>query len=70
MESVAATTKDTKSKKSKKSKKTEFDELSNRMIGCAIGVHWHVGPELEDGPERLFLGYSFALRAGDPGTNA
>jgi len=64
MDSDAATT------KSKKSKKLEFDEFSNRMIGCAIGVHWHVGPELEDGLDRLFLGYPLALCAGDPGPNA
>jgi hypothetical protein len=24
----------------------EFDELPNRMSGCAIAVHWHLGPEL------------------------
>ena len=35
-----ATTKDTKSTK------REFDELSNRVIGCAIEVHRHLGPGL------------------------
>jgi GxxExxY protein len=37
---VKATTKDTKSTK------MEFDELSNRVIGCAIEVHRHLGPGL------------------------
>ena len=36
----SATTKDTKSAK------REFDELSNRKIGCAIEVHRHLGPRL------------------------
>ncbi len=36
----AATTKDTKSTK------VEFDELSKRVIGCAIEVHRHLGPGL------------------------
>jgi hypothetical protein len=35
--------------------KMEFVELSNRMSGCAIAVHWHVGPELKDGIERFLL---------------
>ena len=35
-----ATTKDTKSTK------MEFDELSNRVIGCAIEVHRHLRPGL------------------------
>ncbi|MEY4178150.1 MAG: hypothetical protein RLY70_1724 [Planctomycetota bacterium] len=26
----------------------EFDERSNRMIGCAIAVHCHVGSKLEE----------------------
>jgi GxxExxY protein len=34
------TTKDTKSTK------MEFDERSNRVIGCAIDVHRYLGPEL------------------------
>ena len=34
------TTKDTKSTK------MEFDDLSNRVIGCAIEVHRHLGPGL------------------------
>jgi len=49
LDSVGTTTKDTKITK------MEFDELSNRMIGCAIAVHWHVGPELRDGNERFLL---------------
>ncbi len=44
-----ATTKDTKVTK------MEFDELSNRMIGCAIAVHRHLGPDLKDGLERFFI---------------
>ena len=39
----------------------EYDELSNRMIGCEIAVHWHVGPEPNDGIERFFLSYRRAL---------
>ena len=35
-----ATTKDTKTTK------REFDELSNRRIGCAIEVHQQLGPGL------------------------
>lgn len=46
MDSVGETRKDTK---------MEFDEFSNHMIGCAIAVHWHVGPEFKDGLERFFL---------------
>jgi hypothetical protein len=38
--SVGATTKDTKSTK------MEFDQLSNRMIGCAIEVHRNLRPGL------------------------
>jgi GxxExxY protein len=34
------TTKDTKSTK------VDFEELSNRVIGCAIEVHRHLGPGL------------------------
>ena len=49
LDSVGTTTKDTKVTK------MEFDELSNRMSGCAIAVHWHVGPELKDGIERFLL---------------
>jgi hypothetical protein len=33
----------------------EFDGLPNRMSGCAIAVHRHLGPELQDGSERFFL---------------
>ena len=35
--------------------KMEFDVLPNRMSGCAIAVHWHLGPDLQDGIERFFL---------------
>ncbi|MEY4181289.1 MAG: hypothetical protein RLY70_4864, partial [Planctomycetota bacterium] len=38
-----------------KSTKMESDELLNRMMGCAIAVHWHLEPELQDGIERFFL---------------
>jgi len=37
---MTTTTKDTKSTKMK------FDELSNRVIGCGIEVHRHLGPGL------------------------
>jgi GxxExxY protein len=37
---MLATTKDTKSTK------MDFDELSHRVIGCAIEVHRHLGPGL------------------------
>jgi len=40
----------------------EFHELSNRMFGCAIAVHWHLGPERKDGIERFFLGGLHARR--------
>jgi hypothetical protein len=33
----------------------EFAVLPNRMIGCAIAVHWHLGPERQHGLERFFL---------------
>jgi hypothetical protein len=33
----------------------EFDVLLNRTSGCAIAVHWRLGPELQDGIERFFL---------------
>jgi hypothetical protein len=42
--------------------KMAIDEFSNRMIGCAIAVHWHVGPEPNDGIESFFLSYRRALR--------
>ena len=32
--------------KTTKGTKTEFDELSNRVIGCAIEVHRVLGPGL------------------------
>lgn len=34
--------------KDMKSTKLELDELSNRMSGCAIEVHRHLGPRLLD----------------------
>jgi hypothetical protein len=49
LDSVEVTTKDTKGTK------MEFDELPNRMIGCAIAVHWHLGQERKDRIERFFL---------------
>jgi hypothetical protein len=33
----------------------EFDVLPDRMSGCAIAGHWHLGPEPPDGVERFFL---------------
>jgi hypothetical protein len=33
----------------------EFDVLPNRMSGCAIAVHGHLGLELQVGIERFFL---------------
>ena len=42
--------------------KMEFDELSNRVIGCAIEVHQHLRPgmnfnmtKLKDGIKRFVL---------------
>ena len=49
MDSVGATTKDTKGTK------MEFDERPNRMIGCAIAVHWHIVPKLKDRIEHFVL---------------
>ena len=48
-DSVGATTKDTKGTK------MEFYELSNRRVGGAIAIHWHLGTKLKDGLERFFL---------------
>jgi hypothetical protein len=49
---VGATTKVTKDSKVTK---VEYEELSNYMIGCAIAVHWHLGPERKDRIERVSL---------------
>ncbi len=39
----------------------EFDELSNRVIGCAIEVHRHLGPGLfESAYEQCLAGVTFA----------
>ena len=51
---MGATTKDSKVTKVTKVTKVEYEELSNRMIGCAIAVYWHLGPERKDRIERFF----------------
>ena len=33
----------------------EFDELSNRVIGCAIEVHRELGPGLLESPYEQYL---------------
>jgi GxxExxY protein len=33
-----------------------FDELSNRVIGCAIEVHWELGPGLLESTYEQCLG--------------
>ena len=39
----------------------EFDELSNRMIRCALEVHRNLGPGLLESAYRLCLAHEFAL---------
>jgi hypothetical protein len=33
-------------RRARRTRRMEFDELSNRVIGCAIEVHWELGPGL------------------------
>ena len=49
-----ATTKDTKSTK------MEFDELSSRVIGCAIEVHRRLGPGLLESTYEQCLAYELS----------
>ena len=41
----------------KRAESVEFDELSNRVIGCAIEVHRQLGPGLLESAYRTCLGY-------------
>ena len=43
----------------------EFDELSNRVIGCAIEVHRHLGPGLLESAYEQCLAFELGL-AGIP----
>ena len=53
---VKQTTKDTKSTK------MEFDDLSNRVIGCAIEVHRQLGPGLLESAYEQCLAYELNRR--------
>ena len=55
------TTKDTKSTKGGKC--MEFDELSNRVIGCAIEVHRVLGPGLLESTYEQCLAHDMKLAA-------
>ena len=39
----------------------EFDELSNRVIGCAIDVHRHLGPGLLESTYQQCLAHELSL---------
>jgi GxxExxY protein len=41
----------------KRAESVEFDELSHRVIGCAIEVHRQLGPGLLESAYRTCLGY-------------
>ncbi len=41
----------------------EFDDLSNRVIGCAIEVHRHPGPGLLESTYENCLAYELNLKA-------
>ncbi|MBW1701400.1 MAG: hypothetical protein JRJ69_01905 [Deltaproteobacteria bacterium] len=43
----------------------EFDELSNRIIGCALEVHRNLGPGLL---ESIYEQWPRRMKAGDPFT--
>ncbi len=56
-----------------KGAKVEFDELSHRVIGCAIEVHRHLGPGLLESAYEQCLAYelscsriAFQLQAPQP----
>ena len=60
-------------RKNTKSTKTEFDDLSNRVIGCAIEVHRQLGPGLLESAYEQCLahelnrnGISFQLQHPQP----
>jgi GxxExxY protein len=38
----------------------QFDELSNRLIGCAIEVHRNLGPGLLESTNRQCLAYELS----------
>ncbi len=41
----------------------EFDDLSNRVIGCAIEVHRHLGPGLLESTYEQCLAHELSLKA-------
>jgi len=42
----------------------EFDELSNRVIACAIEVHWELGPGLLESTYEQCLDWSTGINPG------
>ena len=60
MEGRRSTTKGTKNTKEGKGEGMEFDELSNRVIGCAIEVHQRLGPGLLESAYRQCLAYELS----------
>ena len=51
------TTKDTKGAKVKRKTIVKFDELSNKVLGCAIEVHRELGPGLLESTYEQCLAY-------------
>ncbi len=43
--------------------KRSFDELSNKVIGCAIEVHRHLGPGLLESTYEQCLSYELGLKS-------
>jgi GxxExxY protein len=43
-------------------RKIEFDELSNRVIGCALEVHQNLGPGLLESTYEQCLAHEFRIR--------
>jgi GxxExxY protein len=44
-------------------KKVRFDDLSNKVIGCAIEVHRHLGPGLLESTYEQCLAHELALQS-------